>query len=138
MQFGSVRDDIFQFFSNPPYNVIFDNHEDTEDVLNLMEQVILPVTVLESLDYFREYDYHTYRHMLMIFAISTLLAKILIPDYQRLILNATAGPSHDLGKICVPIDILMKRDPLTRDERNVLFQHPVAGYVPLCYITPRI
>jgi len=42
-----------------------------------MEQVILPVTVLESLDYFREYDYHTYRHMLMIFAISTLLAKIL-------------------------------------------------------------
>jgi HD-GYP domain-containing protein (c-di-GMP phosphodiesterase class II) len=135
MQFGSVRDDIFQFFSNPPYKVIFDNHEDTEDVLNLMEQVILPVTVLESLDYFREYDYHTYRHMLLIFAISTLLAKILIPDYQRLILNATAGPSHDLGKICVPIDILMKRDPLTRDERNVLFQHPVAGYVLLCYYT---
>ncbi len=77
MQFGSVRDNIFQFLSNPPYKVIFDNHEDTEDVLNLMEQVILPVTVLESLDYFREYDYHTYRHMLMIFAISTLLAKIL-------------------------------------------------------------
>jgi hypothetical protein len=77
MQFGSVRDNIFQFLSNPPYKVIFDNHEDTEDVLNLIEQVILPVPVLESLDYFREYDYHTYRHMLMIFAISTLLAKIL-------------------------------------------------------------
>ena len=35
----------------------------------------------------------------------------------------------------MPIDILMKRDPLTRDERNVLFQHPVAGYVLLCYYT---
>ncbi len=53
MQFGSVRDDIFQFFANPPYKVIFDNHDDTEDVLNVMEQVILPIPVLESLEYFR-------------------------------------------------------------------------------------
>ena len=135
MQFSSVRDDISQFFSNPPYKVIFDNNEDTKDVLNVMEQVILPLPVLESLDYFREYDYHTYRHMLMIFALSTLLAKILIPDFQRMINNATAGPCHDLGKICVPLDILMKRDPLTRKERNILFQHPVSGYVLLCYYT---
>ena len=26
MQFSSVRDDISQFFSNPPYKVIFDNN----------------------------------------------------------------------------------------------------------------
>jgi HD-GYP domain-containing protein (c-di-GMP phosphodiesterase class II) len=135
MQFGSVKEDIFNFFANPPYKIIFDNHEDTEDVLNVMEQVILPVPVLESLDYFREHDFHTYRHMLMIFALSTLLAKILVPDYQRRIHNATAGPAHDLGKVCVPLDILLKRDPLTKDERNILFQHPVAGYVLLCYYT---
>ena len=135
MQFGSVKEDIFNFFANPPYKIIFDNHEDTEDVLNVMEQVILPVPVLESLDYFREHDFHTYRHMLMIFALSTLLAKILVPDYQRRIHNATASPAHDLGKVCVPLDILLKRDPLTKDERNILFQHPVAGYVLLCYYT---
>jgi len=138
MQFGSVRDDIFQFFANPPYKVIFDNHDDTEDVLNVMEQVILPIPVLESLEYFREHDFHTYRHMLMILAMSTLLAKILIPDYQRRIHNATAGPCHDVGKICVPLEILMKRDPLTKEERNILFQHPVAGYVLLCYYTKDI
>lgn len=133
MQFGEVRNDIFHFFSNPPYKIIFDNHEDTEDVLNFMEEVVLPVPVLESLHYFRDNDFHTYRHMLMIFALSTLLAKILVPDHQRRIHNATAGPSHDLGKICVPLDILLKRDPLTKEERNILFQHPVAGYVLLCY-----
>jgi HD-GYP domain-containing protein (c-di-GMP phosphodiesterase class II) len=135
MEFGSVRDDIAQFFANPPYKVIFDNHEDTEDVLNVMEQVSLPVPVLESLEYFREKDFHTYRHMLMIFALSTLLAKILVPDSQRRIHNATAGPAHDIGKICVPMDVLLKRDPLTKDERNILFQHPVTGYVLLCYYT---
>ena len=75
MQFGSVKNDIFQFFANPPYKVIFDNHDDTEDVLNVMEQVILPIPVLESLEYFREHDFHTYRHMLMIFAMSTLPGK---------------------------------------------------------------
>ena len=138
MQFGTVRDDIFHFFANPPYKINFDNHEDTEDVLNVMEQVILPVPVLESLEYFRENDFHTYRHMLMIFALSTLLGKILVPDYQRRVHNATAGPSHDLGKICVPLDILLKRDPLTREERNNLFQHPVAGYVLLCYYSKDI
>jgi HD-GYP domain-containing protein (c-di-GMP phosphodiesterase class II) len=135
MQYGSVKSDIFQFFANPPYKTIFENHEDTEDVLNVMEQVVLPIPVLESLNYFREHDFHTYRHMLMIFALSTLLAKILVPDSQRRIHNATAGPAHDLGKICVPLDILMKRDPLTRKERDILYQHPVAGYVLLCYYT---
>ncbi|MFC1837391.1 HD-GYP domain-containing protein [Thermodesulfobacteriota bacterium] len=136
MEFGSVRDDICHFFANPPYKVIFDNHKDTEDVLHVMEQAILPVPVLESLIFFREHDFYSYRHMLMIFALSTLLAKILVPDHQRRIYNATtAGPAHDLGKICVPLDILMKRDPLTKDERNVLFQHPVTGYILLCYYT---
>jgi HD-GYP domain-containing protein (c-di-GMP phosphodiesterase class II) len=138
MQFGSVKKDIFQFFANPPYKTIFENHEDTEDVLNVMEQVVLPIQVLEALNYFREHDFHTYRHMLMIFALSTLLAKILVPDYQKRILHATAGPSHDLGKICVPLDILMKREPLTREERNILYQHPVAGYVLICYYTKDI
>jgi HD-GYP domain-containing protein (c-di-GMP phosphodiesterase class II) len=138
MKFKTVRDDIFEFFNNPPYKTIFENHEDTEDVLGVMEQVILPIPVLESLEYFREHDFHTYRHMLMIFALSTLLAKILVPDYQRRIHNATAGPSHDLGKICVPLDVLLKREPLTRDERDILFQHPVAGYVLLCYYTKDI
>ena len=135
MQFGMVKKDIFECFSNPPYKTIFDNHEDTEDVLNVMEQVLLPVPVLEALEYFRENDFYTYRHMLMIFALSTLLAKILIPGYEKRIHNATAGPAHDLGKFCVPLDILLKRDPLTKDERNALFQHPLTGYILMCYYT---
>jgi len=135
MQFGSAKNDISQFFASPPYDTIFDNHEGTGDVLNVMGQVTLPEPVLESLAYFREYDFHTYRHILMVFALSVRLAKILVPDYQSRIDHAAAGPSHDLGKICVPLDILMKSDPLSREERKCLFQHSVAGYVLLCYYT---
>jgi len=138
MQFSTVREDILGFISNPPYKTIFENQEDTEDVMDVLEQVVLPVPVLDALEYFREYDFHTYRHMLMIFALATLLAKLLVPDYQRRIHNATAGPSHDLGKICVPLDILLKSDPLTKDERAVLNQHAIAGYVLLCYYSKDI
>lgn len=142
MQFGTVKKDISQFFASPPYSTIFNTHEgagdileDSSDVSKIMGQVDLPMPVLEALAYFREYDFHTYRHMLMIFALSTLMARILVPDQQRRIDHATAGPSHDLGKICVPLDILMKQDPLCREERNILFQHSLAGYVLLCYYT---
>jgi len=140
MEFGSVSSDLSQFLATPPYKTIFnpregaaDILEDSGDIIKIMEQVALPVPVLEALTYFREHDFHTYRHMLIIFALSTLLAKILVPDYQRRIDHAISGPSHDLGKVCVPLDILMKRDPLCREERTVLFQHSVAGYVLLCY-----
>jgi len=142
MQFGTVKNDISQFFASPPYNIIFKAHEgagdimeDSAEFLRIMEQVDLPMPVLEALAYFREYDFHTYRHMLMIFALSTLLARMLVPDHQRRIDHATAGPSHDFGKICVPLDILMKQDPLCREERNILFQHSLAGYVLLSYYT---
>jgi len=135
MQCGTVKNDMLQFFASPPYKTIFANPEDERDVLGIMAEVHLSVPVLESLDYFREYDFHTYRHTLMVFALSTLLSKSLLPDYKRRIQHATAGPSHDMGKICVPLEILMKSDPLTREERNILFQHSVAGYILLCFYT---
>jgi HD-GYP domain-containing protein (c-di-GMP phosphodiesterase class II) len=100
-----------------------------------MEEVFVAIPVLEALEYFREYDFYTYKHMLMVFALSTLMAKMLFSDNKRQVHNATAGPAHDLGKICVPLSILMKRDPLTSEERKVLFQHPAAGYVLLSYYT---
>ena len=38
---------------------------------------------------------------------------------------------HDVGKIGVPEQILMKPGPLTPDERRVIEQHPVMGYAML-------
>lgn len=135
MQCGTVKKDIMQFFAAPPYKTIFSTPDDKDDVLGIMSEVQLSEPVGESLDYFREKDFHTYRHSLMVFALSTLLSKRLLPDYRKRIQHATAGPSHDIGKICVPLDILMKSEPLTREERNIMFQHSVAGYVLLCYYT---
>jgi putative two-component system response regulator len=69
----------------------------------------------------------------MVFALSTLLAKDLVPDYQERIRLSATGPTHDTGKICVPLPILKKTTPLTKTERSFLEHHTAAGYVLLSY-----
>lgn len=127
--------DLRGFLAAPPYNTIFSDLVEAEGVIALMGQVQLLQPVIDSLDYFREKDFHTYRHCLMVFALSTLLAKHIYPNDQRSLLGALAGPSHDLGKICVPPEILQKRTPLTHAEAVILKEHALAGYVLLVYYT---
>lgn len=131
---GSVREDCFNYLSSPPYRTFFQDREQTHGLLDLLETVRLPVPVLQSLDYFRQGDLYTYVHILMVFALSTLLARDLIPDDQDCILLSATGPTHDMGKICVPLPVLKKTTPLTRAEHALIEHHAAAGYVLLaCY-----
>ena len=131
--YGSVKEDCLSLLGKPPYLTIFSEEKHINQMLDILEAVRLAVPVLQSLDYFKKRDFYTYAHILMVFALSTLLAKDLIPDYQECIQLSTAGPTHDIGKICVPLRILKKTTPLTRTERSFIEHHVVAGYVLLNY-----
>jgi HD-GYP domain-containing protein (c-di-GMP phosphodiesterase class II) len=133
LRHASVKEDLLHFLNQPPYHVIFADQRHVAEVLDLIDAVEVIVPVLQSLDYFKQHDFNTYRHILVVSALSTLLAKDVVPDYQDRIHEAATGPAHDFGKICVPLHILKKADPLTRSERNILKQHTVAGYVLLTY-----
>ena len=133
LQHGSVKEDILTFLRTPPCNIIFSDPQKVTELLHLMDTVHLALPFLQSLDYFKEYDFYTYRHILMVFAFSTLLAKDLLPDYKDWIQQAATGPTHDFGKVCVPLEILKKTTPLTRTERSIIEHHTTAGYVLLCY-----
>ena len=131
---SSIKKDLVNFISQPPYHVIFSDQEKISDLFNLLDSVNIVIPVLQSLDYFKQYDLLTYRHILVVSAVSTLLAKELLSDHKGLIQEAAiAPPAHDFGKICVPLQILNKTDPLTRSELSILRHHPVAGYVLLSY-----
>jgi HD-GYP domain-containing protein (c-di-GMP phosphodiesterase class II) len=135
LDYGTIKKDLVYFYSQSPYINIFADSEETRDLMNIIEDVDLPVPVLESLDYFKIYDFYTYRHMLLVFVLSVRIGMELIPNYQELLMQAVASPSHDFGKICVPLDILKKQTPLTIEERKQLGHHALAGYVLLsCYI----
>jgi HD-GYP domain-containing protein (c-di-GMP phosphodiesterase class II) len=128
-----VKEDCLNFLSIPPYVTIFQDKKQINDLLNLLETVHFSIPILQSLDYFRQHDLYTYTHVLMVFALSTLLAKDLIPDYEECTRLSATGPTHDIGKMCVPLHILKKTTPLTKMERSFLEHHAVAGYVLLSY-----
>ena len=65
--------------------------------------------------------------------LSTLLAQDLIENHKDIKKEVFAGTTHDLGKLCVPLNILKKTNPLTRSERLFLEHHAIAGYVLLSY-----
>lgn len=130
---GTVKHDMLRLIRKPPYDSILSSREKTGELLSTMETVHLVLPVLQTLNYFKTYDYHTYCHNLMVFALSTLIAKDLIPDYAERIKGVSIGPTHDIGKICVPPHILQKQTPLTRTERSILDHHAAAGYVLLIY-----
>jgi len=133
LDFSSVKKDILEFISVAPYVNIFSNQAEIAEVFTVMDEVRLSAPLLESMEYFREKDFHTYRHILMVFALSTLVARDLIDDEEARLKLAATGPTHDIGKICVPLPILGKVTPLTRAERQVVQHHTMAGYVLLSY-----
>jgi HD-GYP domain-containing protein (c-di-GMP phosphodiesterase class II) len=129
---GSVKQDILDFLGSPPFNLIFVDHERTE-VLEAMKNIKLIQPILDALDYFKQHDFYTYRHMLTVFALTILVAKDLVPDYQKRVSEITEGPTHDFGKIYVPLDILQKVQPLNKNELETLRHHTITGFTLLSY-----
>jgi len=136
MKHGSVFNDLMDLMGQPPYGAIFMNSGDRDTVLSLMKQSKVQTGILEALDYFHRKDPYTYRHTLMVFALSLLLTRHLgVPGNNLELEILTAGPTHDLGKICVPLPILLKQDALTRSERRHLEHHAAAGCALLSWYT---
>jgi len=133
LHYGSVKEDLLHLLSSPPYQVIFADQEQIADLINIMKTVHFALPIVQSLEYFKQHDFYTYRHILVVSALSTLLAKDLVSNYQDRIQEAATGPTHDFGKICVPLHILKKADPLTRSELGILEHHTAAGYVLVSY-----
>lgn len=132
-EYGSIKKDILDFIDQPPYDIIFSNQEQVDSMLEIIAMSELKFPVLECLDYFRGEDFYTYRHMLMVFALSIHLGQLLLKDGVDLMNAAFSSPAHDFGKICVPLEVLKKSGPLTLSERKMLEHHTLAGYVLLKY-----
>lgn len=130
---GILKKDLLDFINNDPYKVIFSNRSERSQAVALMGDVRVFPPFLEYLDYFKQNDFYTYRHVLMVFALTTLLAINLDEKQERMIQETAMGPAHDFGKISVPLNILKKATPLTRAERAYLEHHTCAGFVLASY-----
>ncbi len=72
-------------------------------------------------------DNETGAHVLRMSHTSALLAKQIGWGDQACALLLDASPMHDVGKIGIPDDILLKPGPLTPDERTIMQTHTTVG-----------
>lgn len=129
---NTVEKDMQRILATHPYSIIF-NPDEINHLFMVMEKVLLSTPVLDILEFFKENDFYTYRHFLIVFGLTTLLIDDLIADISKRNQVYSSSPSHDFGKICVPLSILKKVDPLTQSEREIIHQHTVAGYILISY-----
>jgi HD-GYP domain-containing protein (c-di-GMP phosphodiesterase class II) len=133
LDFPPIQDDLLSYLSVPPYDVITSHDNQHAILLELAGEVYVPETILNSFFRFRETDIYTYRHVLLVFALSIHIARELIGEKEKLLEEVIAGPTHDIGKLCIPPEILSKKTPLSEAEHEYLKHHALAGYVLLTY-----
>jgi putative two-component system response regulator len=73
-------------------------------------------------------DLETGRHLERMSSYCELLAERFDFPRERVELMRIASPMHDVGKIGIPDNILLKPSTLTPEEREVMQQHTVIGY----------
>ncbi|CAA9300155.1 MAG: HD domain protein [uncultured Gemmatimonadaceae bacterium] len=83
--------------------------------------VVLPLVQLRS------YDEYTTTHSLNVAVLVMALAEHLGLASSEVRAYGVAGLLHDLGKVCVPVEILNKPGKLTDAERGVMQAHPREG-----------
>jgi len=84
-------------------------------------QMVLPLVQM------KEFDQYTTTHSLNVSVLTMALAEHLRLSATDVRTFGVAGLLHDLGKVRIPKDILVKPGKLTEAEREVMQRHPVDG-----------
>ena len=85
------------------------------------QAMVLPLLQL------KEFDQYTTTHSMNVAVLAMALGEYLELGGTTVRALGVAGLLHDLGKVCIPRDILIKPGKLTDAERGVIQQHPVVG-----------
>ncbi len=85
------------------------------------QAMVLPLLQL------KEFDQYTTTHSMNVAVLAMALAEFLELGGASVRALGVAGLLHDLGKVCIPREILIKPGKLTDRERSVIREHPVVG-----------
>ena len=85
------------------------------------QAMVLPLLQL------KEFDQYTTTHSMNVSVLAMAMGEFLELGAPTVRALGVAGLLHDLGKVCVPREILVKPGKLTDLERQVIQDHPVVG-----------
>ncbi len=98
-----------------------------ENVDRFLEDV-MSQNVLSGLNSIKSFDNYTYEHSIDTAVISTIIAKKLLLNQEKLKQLAIGEFLHDIGKIFIDEKIINKPGKLTPEEYEKMKMHPVYGY----------
>jgi putative nucleotidyltransferase with HDIG domain len=85
------------------------------------QAMVLPLLQL------KEFDQYTTTHSMNVSVLAMAMGEFLEVGTATIRALGVAGLLHDLGKVCIPRDILVKPGKLSDAERLVVQDHPVVG-----------
>jgi len=85
------------------------------------QAMVLPLLQL------KEFDQYTTTHSMNVSVLAMALGEYLELGAATVRALGVAGLLHDLGKTCIPREILVKPGKLTDSERLVIREHPIVG-----------
>ncbi len=94
---------------------------------NIVDLIHEDRSLMLGLATLQEYDDYTYTHSVNVSLLATCLGKQI--GLSKVVLEhlAVCGLFHDLGKVGVPRDILLKKGKLSDDEWEKMQSHPLLG-----------
>lgn len=114
--------------------VVMQNEEiDSDMILHEVEDVVEKsrnsLHILDMLQCMKGYDDVTYVHSLNVALLCNVIGKIVFPKISKEDLQALtlAGLLHDIGKMMISDEILLKKDRLTISEFNLVKTHVFHG-----------
>lgn len=99
----------------------------TDAFFPLLNQVMKETGLLSPIYLLEGSEKYTYRHSINVGILSALIAKLMDRTREEVILLGQAGLLHDVGKMLIPQEILMKPGSLTDEEFAIMKQHTELG-----------
>lgn len=94
----------------------------------IMEGETNTYEIMDILSNIRYFDDATYAHSLNVALLANILGRWLHFDEEHLKILTVAGMLHDIGKVLIPSEIIKKPGRLTKEEFEIIKQHPLKGY----------
>ncbi len=114
--------------------VVMQNEEiDSKEILSEVKSVVgasrNSLNILDMLQCMKGYDDVTYVHSMNVALLSNVIATAAMPDISKEDLDTLtlAGLLHDIGKMMISDEVLMKKDRLTISEFNIIKTHVLHG-----------
>lgn len=98
------------------------------ELIPVVTQVAQHPDLFELLESVKAKDEYTHQHNIGVGVLSTLIGQWLKLEESELALLSLAATLHDIGKVKIPEEILLKPGKLTKAEFDEMKMHTVYGY----------